>query len=79
MDGGVWANNPVMIALVEALASSDVSREQIRILSIGSGETAYSVGGRKLTRGGMLHWRDIIGAAMRRCACSRRTRSGKRA
>jgi len=65
VDGGVWANNPVMIALVEALASFDVAREQIRILSIGCGETAYSVAGRKLTSGGMLHWRDIIGAAMR--------------
>jgi uncharacterized protein len=65
VDGGVWANNPVMIALVEGLASFDIAREQIRILSIGCGETAYSVSGRKLTRGGMLQWRDIISAAMR--------------
>ena len=42
VDGGVWANNPVMIALVEALASFDVSREQIRILSLGCGEGLYS-------------------------------------
>ena len=31
VDGGVWANNPVMIALIEALASFEVRREQIRI------------------------------------------------
>jgi patatin-like phospholipase len=65
VDGGVWANNPVMIALVEALASFDVSREQIRILSLGCGEGLYSVGGTKLTWGGMWQWRDIISAAMR--------------
>src|SRR5262249_51355527 len=58
VDGGIWANNPVMIALVEALASFDVKREQIRILSIGCGGT-------KLTWGGLLQWRDIVNAAMR--------------
>lgn len=65
VDGGVWANNPVMIALVEALASFDVTREQIRILSLGCGEGIYSVGGGKVSWGGMVQWRDIIGAAMR--------------
>jgi hypothetical protein len=65
VDGGVWANNPVMIALVEALASFDVTREQIRILSLGCGEGLYSVGGTKVTWGGMFQWRDIISAAMR--------------
>src|SRR5207244_2324882 len=64
-DGGVWANNPVMIALVEALASFDVSREQIRIFSLGCGDGLYSVGGTKRTWGGMWQWRDIITAAMR--------------
>jgi hypothetical protein len=65
VDGGVWANNPVMIALVEALASFNVTREQIRILSLGCGEGLYSVGGTKVTWGGMFQWRDIISAAMR--------------
>ncbi|HEY1260488.1 MAG TPA: CBASS cGAMP-activated phospholipase [Stellaceae bacterium] len=65
VDGGIWANNPVMIALVEALASFDVEREQIRILSIGCGEGQYGVGGTKLTWGGLVQWRDIMNAAMR--------------
>ena len=64
VDGGVWANNPIMIALVEALTSFAVSRERIRILSVGCGSEPYSVSGRKLTRGGLWHWRDIINAAM---------------
>jgi len=65
VDGGVWANNPIMIALVEALTSFQVGREQIRILSIGCGDSPYHVSGAKISRGGMWHWRDIINAAMR--------------
>jgi uncharacterized protein len=65
VDGGVWANNPIMIALTEALTSFSVTRDQIRILSLGCGDTPYSVTGRKLSRGGMWHWRDILDGAMR--------------
>ena len=65
VDGGVWANNPVMIALTEALTSYRVDRARMRILSIGSGENPYSVTGGKIARGGIWHWRDIINGAMR--------------
>src|SRR5205823_11443963 len=65
VDGGVWANNPIMIALVEALASFEVRREQIRILSIGCGETAFTVQASQVARGGLVQWRNIINAAMR--------------
>lgn len=65
VDGGVWANNPVMIALTEALTSYRVDRARVRILSIGSGENPYSVTGGKIARGGIWHWRDIINGAMR--------------
>ena len=65
VDGGVWANNPIMIALAEALTSFDVPRERIRILSLGCGDNPYSVTGQKISKGGMWHWRDIINGAMR--------------
>jgi patatin-like phospholipase/acyl hydrolase len=65
VDGGVWANNPITIALVEALASFEVTREQIRILSIGCGETAFTVEASQVARGGLVQWRNIISAAMR--------------
>jgi patatin-like phospholipase/acyl hydrolase len=65
VDGGVWANNPVMIALTEALTSFELDRAQIRILSIGCGDDPYSVTGNKISRGGMWYWRDIISGAMR--------------
>lgn len=65
VDGGVWANNPVMIALVDALSCFDVPQERIRILTLGCGDEPYVIAGSKLTKGGMFHWKDIICAAMR--------------
>lgn len=65
VDGGVWANNPIMIALIDALSCFDVPRERVRILSLGCGDDPYTVSGPKIVRGGLLAWRDIIYAAMR--------------
>lgn len=58
IDGGVWANNPVMNALVDALACYDVPRENVRILSLGTGEKPFTVD--KAARyGGARHWAFI--------------------
>ena len=38
-DGGLWANNPSIIALTEALSKFGRSVEQLRILSIGTGHS----------------------------------------
>lgn len=65
VDGGVWANNPVMVGVVEALTSFDVPRENIRVLSLGCGDDPYKVSGKKISLGGAIFWRDIIFAAMR--------------
>ena len=65
VDGGVWANNPIMVALVDALSCFSVPREHIRILSIGCGDDPYAVGKIKTRLGGILAWRDIIYGAMR--------------
>ena len=65
VDGGVWANNPIMVALVDALSCFSVRREQIRILSLGCGDDQYFVGKTKILLGGLWAWRDIILAAMR--------------
>lgn len=65
IDGGVWANNPVMVALVDALSCFTVPRESIRILSLGCGDEPYTVGKMKTRVGGMLAWKDIFYGAMR--------------
>jgi uncharacterized protein len=64
VDGGLWANNPVMNALVDALACFDLDRRQIQILSLGCGETTFKVDASKAI-GGIWPWRDAIQAAMR--------------
>ena len=40
VDGGLWANNPSVIALTEALSKFKKTVEQVRILSIGTGHYA---------------------------------------
>lgn len=64
VDGGVWANNPIMVGLVDTLSCFSVRREQIRILSLGCGDEQYLVGKSKI-KGGLWAWQDIILAAMR--------------
>ena len=64
IDGGIWANNPVMNGLVDALACFALERRQVRILSLGCGETAFTVDDRR-ARGGFMHWWNVIQAAMR--------------
>ena len=55
IDGGIWANNPVMNALVDALACYDVEREDVRILSLGTGESTFTVE-EQARNGGIKHW-----------------------
>lgn len=55
LDGGIWANNPIMVALVDVLACYDVPRENIRILSIGTGDETVELAKRHLT-GGRIDW-----------------------
>lgn len=63
IDGGVWANNPVMIALIDALSAYEISREQISVLSLGTGNPPFHLS-RSSAFGGLFSWREIIRAAM---------------
>lgn len=64
IDGGLWANNPIMNVLVDALTCFEVDRRQVRILSLGCGETAFEISDTK-AQGGLLRWWNVYWAAMR--------------
>ena len=55
IDGGIWANNPVMNAIIDVLACYDIPRKNIRVLSIGTGESTFTVE-KKARIGGIKDW-----------------------
>jgi predicted acylesterase/phospholipase RssA len=63
IDGGVWANNPAMVALVDALTAYDLAADQIDVLSIGTGNAPFSLSNSGVFAG-LWAWREIINAAM---------------
>ena len=65
VDGGVWSNNPIMLAVIEALTCFNMTRDQIDVLSLGCGDDRYIVSQDQIAKGGILHWRTIMFAAMR--------------
>lgn len=65
VDGGVWSNNPVMLAVIEALTCFDIDRDQIDVLTLGCGDDRYVVSSDEITKGGLWHWKRIMAAAMR--------------
>jgi len=65
VDGGVWANNPVMLAVIEASICFDLNRAQIDVFSLGCGNDPYVVSPLQSALGGKLTWYDVIFAAMR--------------
>ena len=64
IDGGVFANNPTMIALSEALASG-ASRGEILLCSLGTGQHSHSFHYGQAKDWGMLEWaRPVISVMM---------------
>lgn len=55
VDGGLWANNPTMVAYIEAVGTLGVPSNEIRILNLGTCDD-INVRNRSLDRGGMLAW-----------------------
>ena len=43
-DGGIWANNPIMVGVVDALACFLIDRRQLHVLSLGTGRTRLRMG-----------------------------------
>lgn len=55
IDGGVWANCPVMVGLVEGIAKLGWPREKIDILSVGTTSAPFHIAESK-QNGGLLNW-----------------------
>ncbi len=56
IDGGMWANNPIGVAVVEAIGILNWSRDSIRVLSLGCGTTPLDVGLGRLWGLGRTYW-----------------------
>ena len=55
VDGGVWANNPAIVAISEAVSEFHVDLADIRVLSLGT-TTDIGVRPKRLNWGGLLPW-----------------------
>lgn len=55
IDGGVWANNPAMVGLTEAVSLFDRRLCDVRVLSVGTTSGARARH-RRLDRAGILRW-----------------------
>lgn len=56
VDGGVWANNPVVVAIVEAVARLDAALDEVRAFSLGTANEVWAPPA-KLLNGGKFTWR----------------------
>jgi patatin-like phospholipase/acyl hydrolase len=56
LDGGLWANNPILIGVLEAIANCDQQPSEIDVLNIGTTEGAFHVPEELRRRGGALKW-----------------------
>lgn len=55
VDGGVWANNPSMVGVIEAAGTLEIPVQRIRLFSLGTSQPVKRAG-RPLERGGLWHW-----------------------
>jgi uncharacterized protein len=64
IDGGIWANNPLMIGIADSLACFDLRREQIRVLSLGCGPQKFEMSRLRYLLGGFLTWTTLMFESM---------------
>ena len=57
VDGGVWANNPVMVGVAEAVSLLNIPLSAIHVLSLGT-TNEVKTQPKKLDHGGKWQWRQ---------------------
>lgn len=60
IDGGMWANNPVGMAVVEALTLLDWCRDSLKVLSLGCTTTPLNVRRGRWKPSGTLYWASKV-------------------
>ena len=60
LDGGVWANNPMLVGILEAITKLQSSATSIDVLSIGTTEEAFHIDRGLRKHGGFLKWRGRL-------------------
>ncbi|MBI4169563.1 MAG: patatin-like phospholipase family protein [Acidobacteria bacterium] len=60
VDGGLFANNPILIGLAEAVRYFDRPLDRIRILSVGTGERAERIPHDRARRMGVWGWKTLL-------------------
>lgn len=73
IDGGVWANTPVSVAVNEAVGYLGVEREQVHVLSLGTTHAPYHVPEAAMSGGLRLAWHFVRGGAPGMWAAASRT------
>ena len=65
VDGGLWANNPSLVAITEALTYHKQTLENIYMLSLGNIESTTSLSSNTYLNKGFVLWQaDIVGITM---------------
>lgn len=65
VDGGLWANNPSLVAITEALTYQKQTLEDIYMLSLGNIESTTSLSSNTYLNKGFILWQaDIVGITM---------------
>ena len=64
LDGGLWANNPILVGVVEAITSFNVSRRKIKVLSLGNSLGVRSATNSQMRFGGIWSYRHIVETIM---------------
>jgi hypothetical protein len=60
VDGGIWANNPIMVGVADALACFEVTRGQMKVLSLGCVRDTFKMSPYRRLLGGQIFWTSLI-------------------